>query len=115
MENAVSFAPPGSEILVQLTRDDSLAHLIISDGGPWLPVGRLEGIFDCYYAEQHAETSNDPSERRFGIGLSSAHRNVEAMGGTIEAENRAPRGLAVHVHLPLASRAVGEEGCHRGG
>jgi signal transduction histidine kinase len=31
-----------------------------------------------------------------------ARRNVEAMGGTIEAKNRSPQGLAVHVHLPLA-------------
>jgi signal transduction histidine kinase len=35
-------------------------------------------------------------------------RNVEAMGGTIEAENRAPHGLAVHVRLPLAPSRGGE-------
>jgi two-component system sensor histidine kinase ChvG len=102
IDNAVSFAPPGSEILVQLTRDDSFAHLTVSDQGPGVPVGRLERIFDRYYAERHAEASNETSESHFGVGLSIARRNVEAMGGTIEAENRTPHGLAVHVRLPLA-------------
>jgi two-component system sensor histidine kinase ChvG len=103
IDNAVSFAPTGSEILVRLTRDDGFAHLTVSDQGPGVPVGQLERIFDRYYAERRAEASNGAPESHFGIGLSIARRNVEAMGGTIEAENRTPHGLAVHVRLPLAS------------
>jgi len=34
IDNAASFAPPGSEILVHLTRDNGLAHLTLSDQGP---------------------------------------------------------------------------------
>jgi two-component system sensor histidine kinase ChvG len=102
IDNAVSFAPPGSEILVHLTRDDSFANLTVSDQGPGVPVGQLERIFDRYYAERHAEAPNGTPESHFGIGLSIARRNAEAMGGTIEAENRTPHGLAVHVRLPLA-------------
>jgi two-component system sensor histidine kinase ChvG len=102
IDNAVSFAPPGSEILVHLTRDDSFAHLTVSDQGPGVPVGQLERIFDRYYSERHAEASNGAPESHFGIGLWIARRNVEAMGGTIEAENRTPLGLAVRIRLPLA-------------
>jgi two-component system sensor histidine kinase ChvG len=102
IDNAVSFAPPGSEILVHLTCDESFADLTVSDQGPGVPVAQLERIFDRYYAKRHAETSNGAAESHFGIGLSIARRNVEAMGGTIEAENRTPHGLAVHVRLPLA-------------
>ena len=102
IDNAVSFAPPGSEILVHLTRDDSFAHLTVSDQGPGVPAGELQRIFDRYYIERHAEASNEPVESHFGIGLSIARRNIEAMGGTIEAENRMPHGLAVHIRLPLA-------------
>jgi two-component system sensor histidine kinase ChvG len=103
IDNAVSFAPPGSEILVHLARDDTFAHLTVSDQGPGVPVGQLERIFERYYAARHAEPSNEPSESHFGIGLSIARRNVEAIGGTIEAENRTPHGLAVHIRLPLAA------------
>jgi two-component system sensor histidine kinase ChvG len=102
IDNAVSFAPSGSEILVHLTRDDRFAHLTVSDQGPGVPAGQLDRIFDRYYAERHADASNEPAENHFGIGLSIARRNVEAMGGTIEAENRTPHGLAVHMRLPLA-------------
>jgi two-component system sensor histidine kinase ChvG len=102
IDNAVSFAPQGSEILVHLTRDDTFAHLTVSDQGPGVPAAQLERIFDRDYAERHAEASREPSENHFGIGLSITRRNVEAMGGTIEAENRTPHGLAVHIRLPLA-------------
>jgi two-component system sensor histidine kinase ChvG len=103
IDNSVSFAPPRSEILVHLTRDNRFAHLTVSDQGPGVPVGRLDHIFDRYYVERNADASNEPAESHFGIGLSIARRNVEAMGGTIDAENRTPHGLAVHIRLPLAS------------
>jgi two-component system sensor histidine kinase ChvG len=70
-----------------------------------VPAGQLEHIFDRYYVERGVEASNEPAESHFAIGLSIARRNVEAMGGTIEAENRTPHGLAVHVRLPLAPRS----------
>jgi len=102
IDNAISFAPSGSEILVHLTRDDRFAHLTVSDQGPGVPAGQLERIFDRYYVERDAEATNEPAESHFGIGLSIARRHVEAMGGTIEAENRTPHGLTVHLRLPLA-------------
>jgi len=104
IDNAVSFAPPGSEILVRLTCDERFAHLTVSDQGPGVPSAQLEHIFERYYVERGAEASNEPAESHFGIGLSIARRNVEAMGGTIEAESQAPHGLAVHIRLPLAPR-----------
>jgi two-component system sensor histidine kinase ChvG len=102
IDNAVSFSGPGSEILVYLTRAGSFAHLTVCDQGPGVPAGQLDRIFDRYYSERRAETANENSTSYFGIGLWIARRNVEAMGGTISAENQTPRGLAVHVRLPLA-------------
>ena len=100
--NAVSFSRRGSEILVHLTRDGPFAHLAVCDQGPGVPAGQLDRIFDRYYSERRAETTSESPSSYFGIGLWIARRNVEAMGGTIEAENRSPRGLEVHVRLPLA-------------
>jgi two-component system sensor histidine kinase ChvG len=106
IDNAVSFSASGSEILVYLTRDGSFAHLTVCDQGPGVPAGQLDRIFDRYYSERRAGTANETSTSYFGIGLWIARRNVEAMGGTIAAENQTPRGLAVHVRLPLASGRV---------
>jgi len=103
IDNAVSFSPPGGRILVHLTRDGRFAQLTVADEGPGVPPGQLKQIFDRYSSERRAEASNGAYSSYFGIGLSIARRNVEAMGGTIEAENRTPHGLAVHIRLPLAS------------
>jgi len=102
LDNAVSFSPAGSDVLVHLARDGRYAHLTVSDQGPGVPAEQLEHIFDRYHSERRAEAMSEASASYFGIGLWIARRNVEAMGGTIVAENRAPHGLALHVHLPLA-------------
>jgi two-component system sensor histidine kinase ChvG len=102
IENAVSFSRPGSEIVIHLTRDGRFAHLTVSDEGPGVPAEELERIFDRYHSERRAEDASDATSSYFGIGLWISRRNVEAMGGTIEAENVEPHGLAVHVRLPLA-------------
>jgi two-component system sensor histidine kinase ChvG len=102
IDNAVSFSPAGSEVLVHLTRDGRFAHLTVLDQGPGVPDDHLEHIFDRYYSERRAEGASETTASYFGIGLWIARRNVEAMDGTIEAENRTPQGLTLHVRLPLA-------------
>jgi two-component system, OmpR family, sensor histidine kinase ChvG len=102
IDNAVSFSPPGSEILVHLTHDGRFAHLTVSDHGPGVPEGQIEGIFERYYSERRADAAGEAPGSYFGIGLWIARRNVEAMGGTIVAENQKPHGLTVHIRLPLA-------------
>jgi two-component system sensor histidine kinase ChvG len=102
IENAVSFSPARGEILVRMARDGRFARLSISDQGPGVPAEQLQRIFDRYYSERRSEPANEGTSSYFGIGLWIARRNVEAMGGTIEAENLEPQGLAIHVCLPLA-------------
>jgi two-component system, OmpR family, sensor histidine kinase ChvG len=102
IENAISFSPRDSEILIHLTHDGRFAHLTISDQGPGVMPAQIGQIFDRYYSERRNEAAVEAASTSFGIGLWIARRNVEAMGGTITAENRQPRGLAVHVRLPLA-------------
>jgi two-component system, OmpR family, sensor histidine kinase ChvG len=101
IDNAASFSPPGGEIVVHLSREGGVAHLSVCDQGPGVPEGQLTSIFERYYSERRSGTSENHVSY-FGIGLWIARRNVEAMGGTIDAENRTPNGLAVHIRLPLA-------------
>ncbi len=102
IDNAVSFSPPGGEVVVHLSNDGRFAHLIVADRGPGVPESQLERIFERYYSERREECTGEVPTSYFGIGLWIARRNVEAMGGTIFAENRSPHGLRVHVRLPLA-------------
>jgi two-component system, OmpR family, sensor histidine kinase ChvG len=100
IDNAASYAPAGSEILVRLLRERDAVHIEVIDSGPGVPPAQLDQIFDRYFSARRS--GRDAGS--FGIGLSIARRNVEAMQGTIEAENRTPHGLAVHIRLPLAPR-----------
>jgi two-component system, OmpR family, sensor histidine kinase ChvG len=102
IENAVSFSPAAGEIVIDLTHDGRFAHITVFDEGPGVPAGQIGRIFDRYYSERRDEAAAETSATYFGIGLWIVRRNVEAMGGWIAAENRLPRGLTVHIRLPLA-------------
>jgi two-component system, OmpR family, sensor histidine kinase ChvG len=102
IDNAASFSPAGGEILVHLTHDGRFAHLTVSDHGPGVPEEQIERIFERYYSERRADALGGAPGSYFGIGLWIARRNVEAMGGTICAENHRPHGLTIRIRLPLA-------------
>src|SRR5207237_1300570 len=106
IDNAVSFSPPKSEILIHLTRDGAFAVLTVSDQGPGVPAGQLDRIFDRYYSERRAEAASDNPSSYFGIGLWIARRNVEAMGGTGDGGTRHPQGPARGVRARPGRRAA---------
>ncbi|MBX6367914.1 MAG: HAMP domain-containing histidine kinase [Rhodospirillales bacterium] len=101
IENAVSFSPEGESIGVRLETRGQSAELLVGDSGPGVPEADLERIFERYFSQRPARKDGDGGTH-FGIGLWIARRNVEALGGTIRAENRRPNGLLMRVLLPLA-------------
>jgi two-component system sensor histidine kinase ChvG len=105
LDNAVSFSPQGESIGVRLEPRDGFAELLIGDSGPGVAPENLTRIFDRYFSQRHPPALTEGHDTHFGIGLWIARRNVEALGGTIEAENRAPSGLLMRVRLPLAEVA----------
>lgn len=106
LDNAVSFSPEGESIGVRLEAIDGLAELLIGDSGPGIPPENLTRIFERYFSlRAPSEGAGDGQNSHFGIGLWIARRNVEALGGTIDAENRRPSGLLMRVRLPLAEVA----------
>lgn len=104
LDNAVSFSPEGDSIGVRLEARDGFAELLIGDSGPGVGDENLGRIFDRYFS-QRMPPRTDGHDTHFGIGLWIARRNVEALGGTLEAENRRPHGLLMRVRLPLAEVA----------
>jgi len=101
-ENAVSFSPEGGSIGVRLEIRDGMAELLIGDSGPGVAAENLDRMFDRYFSHRPAGAAPGDGQSHFGIGLWVARRNVEALGGAIIAENRAPSGLLMRVKLPLA-------------
>ena len=82
--NARSFSPANGHITLRGRAAGALVELQVEDEGPGIPEARLEHIFDRFYTER-------PAGERFGqhsgLGLSISRQIVEALKGTISAEN----------------------------
>ncbi|MDR0183664.1 sensor histidine kinase [Lysobacter arvi] len=95
LDNALKYAPEGSEVGVSL-RGDAAAVLCVDDQGPGIPEGDRERVFDRFQRlEAHRGTPGS------GLGLSLVRAIVHRHGGRIELLDRAP-GLRVRVVLPRA-------------
>ncbi|MFK4005122.1 ATP-binding protein [Qipengyuania sp. NPDC077563] len=102
IDNALKFSPRSSKILVEFDcRDDDLA-LRVLDRGPGLPP-ESAALFDRFERLEGTDRVGGS-----GLGLWIAKNFVEAVGGSIAAENREGGGAMFAIALPLA-RGVSEE------
>jgi two-component system sensor histidine kinase ChvG len=107
IDNALSFSPKGSRILVELSREPRNGPFVVTidDEGPGIPEDNLESIFQRFYSERPSEHFGQHS----GLGLSICRQIMETYGGSITASNRkAPDdgrvlGARFTVTVPAAS------------
>jgi two-component system sensor histidine kinase KdpD len=98
LDNAAKYAPEGSIVRVQAESTGERVFVRVSDEGPGIPPGDIARVFDTFYRVR----KGDHVRAGTGLGLSICRGFVEAMGGTIAAENRADRpGAVFTVSLPL--------------
>ncbi|MFC3673984.1 sensor histidine kinase [Ferrovibrio xuzhouensis] len=103
LSNAISFSPAGSGISVYLFRDNGWVHLHVDDEGPGIAQEKLEHVFDRYFSlRPRRDRESGEGAAHAGLGLWIVRRNVEALGGSIEAINRISGGLSMRIKLPLA-------------
>ena len=91
IDNAVSFSPPNTKIVVELSRAPRGGPFVVTidDEGPGIPQDNLESIFQRFYSERPSEHFGQHS----GLGLSICRQIMETYGGSISATNRqAPDG-----------------------
>jgi two-component system sensor histidine kinase KdpD len=92
LENALRFAPPGSEILVAVkTVDDEHVEVRVSDHGPGVPPAACERIFDEFQS-----ADDRPDHGGTGLGLAIVRALVRAHEGTVRCEET-PGGGATFV------------------
>ncbi len=107
LDNARSFAPPGTAIGVALARDGADAVITVEDEGPGIPDHALERIFERFYTDRPLEQGFGQNS---GLGLSISRQIVEAHRGSIKASNRlradgSVGGACFTVRLPLMAGA----------
>mgnify|MGYP002875739890 CR=1 FL=1 len=98
LDNARTFGPPGTDVIVTLSQDADAAVVTLDDSGPGIPPGKTAAIFERFYTERPA---NEQFGTHSGLGLSIARQIVAAHGGDIMAENRPCGGARFTVSLPL--------------
>jgi len=100
IENAVKYSPDGVKVLVRADAlhppgGPSRVELRIVDRGPGVPEEAKERIFAPFQRYGDA-----PRGAGVGLGLAVARGFVEAMGGTVAAEDTPGGGLTMVVSLP---------------
>lgn len=80
-------------ILVESLQQADKLVFRISDGGPGLPAGAQEQVFEPFWTTKH---------EGIGVGLSISRSIVEANGGHIWAEPHAPGGAVFTFSVPVA-------------
>ena len=106
IENALGFSPEGTEIRVDLETTGAWARLAVADRGPGVKAENLGRIFERNFSDRASQPARDdetPGRQNFGIGLWIVKRNVEAIGGAVDAGNRPNGGFRVVLRLPLVS------------
>jgi len=105
LENAASFTPTGKAVRVTVHMQHGLVCLSVLDEGPGVPARNLPHIFERGTSFRDAQSEKSLVELALasahqGLGLWIVKRNVEALGGTVSARNRARGGFEIVVCLP---------------
>jgi len=99
LENAASFTKNGGLVEVSLSTEDGDACLVVADNGPGVPEQDLPRIFQRHFSARPEGAHGESADHHYGLGLWIARRNVEALAGTMSAENRPQGGFAVTVRF----------------
>ncbi|MET9652261.1 sensor histidine kinase KdpD [Streptomyces sp. NPDC006460] len=97
VENAVKYSPPGVPVVVAASVLGDRVELRVVDRGPGVPDEDKDGIFEPFQRFGDA-----PRGSGVGLGLAVARGFVEAMGGTVTADDTPGGGLT----MTLTLRAV---------
>ena len=96
VDNAIKFSLADSKpVEVSLLETDEGVQIIIDDDGQGIPTGLAEKIFEPFVKLNPARGHR----AGYGLGLNLCQRIVQAQGGSIEIQQREPRGTRVLLNL----------------
>ncbi|MFM9371728.1 ATP-binding protein [Streptomyces sp. Da 82-17] len=104
VENAVKYSPEGSRVTVSGSALGDRVEVRVVDRGPGVPDDAKDRIFEPFQRYGDA-----PRGAGVGLGLAVARGFVEAMGGTLNAEDTPGGGLSMVLTLRAAPAHEGAE------
>lgn len=98
VENAVKYSPDGRPVTVAASALGARVEVRVVDRGPGVPDEAKDRIFEPF--QRHGDA---PRGAGVGLGLAVARGFVDAMGGTLAAEDTPGGGLTMVLNLGAAS------------
>jgi two-component system sensor histidine kinase KdpD len=106
LQNALTYAPPGSPLLIEATQQANTIVLSVGDRGPGIPLAERTRVFEKFYRLPQAQPAGLHGA---GLGLAICKGVVEAHGGEIALFDREGGGTLATIRLPLDVDPIDEE------
>ena len=100
LDNACKFSPPGTPIVLRLSRDAESIRLRIEDRGLGIDTPELPQLFRPFFRTAAAQQQGISG---VGLGLAIARRLAKSHGGTLVVESEAGRGTCFTLSLLAAT------------
>jgi len=101
VDNALRFAPPGTEVTITARAEGTGVVIEVADAGPGFPADFLPHAFERF---RRPDTGRARTEGGAGLGLAIAAAIAAAHGGTATARNGPAGGAVVRISLPGTRR-----------
>lgn len=98
LSNAIKYTPEGGQIDVDVTSEDGLARIVVSDSGIGIAEKEITRVFERFYRVDKARSREMGGT---GLGLSIARQIIEEHGGSISIQSKPGLGTKVNISLPL--------------
>jgi signal transduction histidine kinase len=99
LDNAVTYSPEKSEIIVSLRKIKNTVSIDITDHGVGIKTEDIPYIFDRFYRADNSRTKEN--EKGYGIGLSIAKSVAEAHNGNVSVISKPGKGSTFTLSLPI--------------
>lgn len=103
LDNAVDFAPDGSEIVLGLHAADGEVALSVRDHGPGVPEFALHRLGERFYSTARPARPGGPPRKGSGLGMAIVSQIMSLHGGRLSWANAHP-GLRVTLHFTQTSQ-----------
>ncbi len=106
MDNAIKYSTKRKEVHMSLSTSLSTVNIAIQDFGEGISQADIQKVFNRFYRVDKARSRDKGGN---GLGLSIAHRLVEAYHGNISIESSLGYGSIFQVNLPILQNPPKEE------
>jgi len=101
LSNALKYSEKTHPVEVHIELEGSVVRVSVRDGGPGLPPGEQERIWDRFYRAEGVEVKSG-SGVGLGLGLHICRTIIEQQGGQVGVESKEGVGSTFWFTLPLA-------------